>query len=231
MHTLLALLRVKPASGYELARNSAIATDPVWAASHSQIYPLLHKLQQQGLVTSTKDTRGERLERTVYAITPRGEEAFQTWLEEPLHYLPYRDPFRLWIGFMDQIPPAALYRGIDEHERRNLELAERYERVAGELARGEHPFIAIRRGRVPDRAGSHRPGAGLPVRPKWRRWPGSRSRPLDGPAFWRTSCTPSPLHRRRPGVPELAPAADQRAAAPGPASQGRTAAEDCQRST
>jgi len=150
LHTLLALLRVKPASGYELARNSAIATDPVWAASHSQIYPLLHKLQQQGLVTSTKDTRGERLERTVYAITPRGEEAFQTWLEEPLHYLPYRDPFRLWIGFMDQIPPAVLMRGIDEHERRNLELAERYERVAGELARGEHPFIAIRRGRVPD---------------------------------------------------------------------------------
>lgn len=150
MHTLLALLRVKPASGYELARHSTIATDPVWAASHSQIYPLLRKLTEQGLVTSSTDTRGERLERTTYTITPQGEEAFQQWLERPLHYLPYRDPFRLWIGFMDQIPPDILHRGIDEHERRNLALAVRYEEVAGQLRRGEHPFIAIRRGRVPE---------------------------------------------------------------------------------
>src|ERR687894_1422014 len=80
---ILALLHVRPATGYELAQSSAVATEPVWAASHSQIYPALRKLETEGLVRGESGVRGTRLERRVYEITPAGEEELAKWREEP----------------------------------------------------------------------------------------------------------------------------------------------------
>jgi DNA-binding PadR family transcriptional regulator len=149
-HVILALLHVQPATGYELAQSSTIATEPVWAATHSQIYPALHKLEEDGLVTSERGVRGTRLERRVYAITPEGERALGEWLAQPVQYLPPRDPFRLWASFMNEVTPEVAFRNIDEHIRRNLERAEHVERVADALADGDHPLIVARRGRIPE---------------------------------------------------------------------------------
>lgn len=148
---ILALLHVKPATGYELAQSSAVATDPVWAASHSQIYPALRKLEEEGLVRGESGVRGTRLERRVYEITPAGEEELAKWREEPVQYLPPRDPFRLWVSFINETSPEAVFRNIDEHIRRNLERAERLEEVAASLRDGTHPLIEARRKKVPEK--------------------------------------------------------------------------------
>lgn len=147
---ILALLHVRPATGYELAQNSAVATEPVWAASHSQIYPALRKLEEDGLVRGTKGVRGTRLERRVYEITPAGERELAKWREEPVQYLPPRDPFRLWVSFINETSPEAVFRNIDEHIRRNLERAERLDEVATALREGDHPLIEARRDTVPE---------------------------------------------------------------------------------
>ena len=146
---ILALLHVKPATGYELAQSSAVATEPVWAASHSQIYPALRKLEEEGLVRGESGVRGTRLERRVYEITPAGEAELAKWREEPVQYLPPRDPFRLWVSFINETSPAAVFRNIDEHIRRNLERAERLEEVAAALRDGDHPLIEAREATVP----------------------------------------------------------------------------------
>jgi PadR family transcriptional regulator AphA len=147
---ILALLHVKPATGYELAQSSAVATEPVWAASHSQIYPALRKLEEEGLVRGTSGVRGQRLERRVYEITPEGERALAEWREQPVQYLPPRDPFRLWVSFIDSTSPEVTFRNIDEHIRRNVDRAERLEEVARALRDGDHPLIEARRETVPE---------------------------------------------------------------------------------
>lgn len=146
---ILALLHVRPATGYELAQSSAVATEPVWAASHSQIYPALRKLEEEGLVRGRQGMRGTRLERRVYEITAVGERTLAQWREQPVQYLPPRDPFRLWAAFLNEMSARAAFQNTDEHIRRNLERAERLEQVATALESGDHPLIEARRDRVP----------------------------------------------------------------------------------
>src|SRR4051794_9420780 len=49
--------------------SSACSNGVSWAATHSQIYPALHKLQEQQLVTSENHVRGQLMQRIVYTIT------------------------------------------------------------------------------------------------------------------------------------------------------------------
>ena len=147
---ILALLHVRPATGYELAQSPAVATEPVWAASHSQIYPALRKLETEGLVRGKQGMRGKRLERRVYEITEAGERTLAQWREQPVQYLPPRDPFRLWAAFLNEMSARAAFQNTDEHIRRNLDRADRLEEVAAALECGDHPLIAARRGTVPE---------------------------------------------------------------------------------
>ena len=143
-HVLLALLHVQPGTGYELAQSSTMATEPVWAATHSQIYPLLRKLEEDGLVESARGVRGQRLERIVYSITAAGERELREWQEQPVQYLPYRDPFRLWASFVNECSAERAFANIDEHVRRNRERARTMDEVADLLESGEHRLIRAR---------------------------------------------------------------------------------------
>jgi hypothetical protein len=67
-----------------------------------------------------------------------------------VQYLPPRDPFRLWVSFIDATSPETTFRNIDEHIRRNVDRAERLEEVARALRDGDHPLIEARRQTVPE---------------------------------------------------------------------------------
>jgi DNA-binding PadR family transcriptional regulator len=74
---LLNLLHGAPMSGYDLAKSFEMSMGNVWPAQHSQIYPELAKLVDEGLIIQTgKGPRG----RKVYETTPQGIEALQEWL-------------------------------------------------------------------------------------------------------------------------------------------------------
>lgn len=145
---VLILLRVKPMTGYELAQNTKISVDPLWSATHSQIYGALRKLERDGLVESTTEVRGERMEKQVYHLTAAGEAAFQSWLTEPLTTLPNRDPFRLWAVHIDETPPEIVFRNIDSYIAEQSDLAARLEQDAVTFLRGDHPLIEARHGRI-----------------------------------------------------------------------------------
>src|SRR5215831_5823485 len=83
-HVILALLSIEPMTGYELTQNIKISVASLWAATHSQIYPALHKLEEERLVTGEQQVRGQAMLKTIYTITPSGEEEFQHWLEQPI---------------------------------------------------------------------------------------------------------------------------------------------------
>ncbi len=147
-HAILAILNVAPATGYDLAQHEAISTHPLWAAAHSQIYPALHRLLKEGLVDSEDGVRGQRQRRVLYRITDAGRQEFADWLTRPVQYLPFRDPFRLWSAFINQMPAEVVFRTIDEHIRRCAEKADHLQEVADAMGRGDHPLMRARVGRV-----------------------------------------------------------------------------------
>jgi DNA-binding PadR family transcriptional regulator len=73
------MLSVRPGTGYELAQRFDSSMSNAWYASHSQIYPELARLQEEGMVEVVG--QGARRSRT-YAVTDTGRRELRDWLVE-----------------------------------------------------------------------------------------------------------------------------------------------------
>jgi DNA-binding PadR family transcriptional regulator len=135
-HSVLGLLVIQPSTGYELARRFDRTLRNAWHASHSQIYPELAKLQDEGMIEVVGE--GARRSRT-YAATERGREELVRWMtdEEPVRTQRNETAVRWFL--LALVPPqerrAALEREI---AHTSTELAGLQEVEAGMPA--EQPF-------------------------------------------------------------------------------------------
>jgi DNA-binding PadR family transcriptional regulator len=81
-YLILGHLALRDWSTYELAQQLKRSTRHYWPRAESKIYEEPKKLVTHGLATATREHTGRR-PRTVYAITDRGREELQHWLEQP----------------------------------------------------------------------------------------------------------------------------------------------------
>lgn len=114
-YAILGYLSSGMGSGYDLVQQLDGGLGWFWAASHSQIYPELRRLETAGLITGTATTVGERLEKRVYALTEKGAEELQAWTEKAPEYRPNRDPERLQLIFADNNGIDAIRRHLQGH--------------------------------------------------------------------------------------------------------------------
>src|SRR5919108_1078689 len=78
-HALLGALADRPRTGYALLKHFEQSLAHAWPASHSQIYPELARLRNDGLIEQTGS--GARNSKT-YAVTEAGLEEVRRWLRE-----------------------------------------------------------------------------------------------------------------------------------------------------
>ncbi|MFT4229837.1 MAG: PadR family transcriptional regulator [Microbacterium sp.] len=105
-YAVLGVLEACPMTGYELKRFFASSAQWVWSAPQSQIYPLLRRLEADGLIHGEEQARGERLRRS-YSLTEHGAADLRSWVCE-IHDDPNaRDPLLLQSLFLDLAAPAA----------------------------------------------------------------------------------------------------------------------------
>jgi PadR family transcriptional regulator, regulatory protein AphA len=78
-HALLGALADHPRTGYGLLKHFEQSLAYAWPASHSQIYPELARLRDEGLIEQTAS--GPRRSRT-YALTEAGLTEARRWLRE-----------------------------------------------------------------------------------------------------------------------------------------------------
>jgi PadR family transcriptional regulator AphA len=78
-HAVLGLLAVRPSTGYDLAQRFDQSLAHAWHASHSQIYPELTRLDDEGMVEVVGE--GPRRSRT-FAVTDRGRDELRRWMTE-----------------------------------------------------------------------------------------------------------------------------------------------------
>ncbi|OUS79711.1 PadR family transcriptional regulator [Rhodococcus sp. NCIMB 12038] len=114
-HAVLGVLEARPMTGYELTQMFESTARWVWAAPQSQIYPLLKKLEREGLIEGEDQVRGERLRRTVYSITPAGLEDLREWLGQDLGKTSPRDPLLVKALFFDMADPEDARRVLEAH--------------------------------------------------------------------------------------------------------------------
>jgi DNA-binding PadR family transcriptional regulator len=101
---VLGFLKFGPQTGYDIKSYIEISTRFFWGASYGQIYPELKRLERAGLVESEASPRGGR-KRTVYRLTPKGEQAVVDWLTDRESWIfEYRDEWLLRLFFGDLLP-------------------------------------------------------------------------------------------------------------------------------
>jgi DNA-binding PadR family transcriptional regulator len=80
---VLALLSKEPSHGYELRARIERALGPLAAGFNAgQMYVTLGRLEQAGMVTSTREAAAERPERRTYELTAAGRERVEEWLTD-----------------------------------------------------------------------------------------------------------------------------------------------------
>lgn len=139
-YAILGYLSSGMGSGYDLVQQLDGGLGWFWAASHSQIYPELRRLEAAGLITGTATTVGERLEKRVYALTGAGADELQSWTGKAPEYRPNRDPERLQLIFSDNNGVDAIRRHLEAHlehfTNRRAQVVEMRDRIlSGQHAR------------------------------------------------------------------------------------------------
>lgn len=121
-HALLGLLARESLTGYDLTKMFDSTVGFFWSAKHSQIYPELANLTQDGLVTFEVVTQTSKPNKKVYTITEQGREVLREWSGSSSEKRLVKDPLLMRVWNVGQVDPEALLpqlqRELEENEAR-----------------------------------------------------------------------------------------------------------------
>lgn len=135
-YAILGLINRNPLTGYDITKAFNDALVEFWYAKHSQIYPELKKLTDEGLISYETIIQGEKLEKKLYTITEKGRRSLQKWLakDDPLEPTP-KDIFRLKAYFCDEMDASTLLKQFESALNKHSERLEYLENSMEELSK------------------------------------------------------------------------------------------------
>jgi DNA-binding PadR family transcriptional regulator len=139
-YVLLGMLARSPLSGYDLTKLFERNLEHLWTAKHSQIYPELARLQDQGLINQIEN--GPRGRKT-YQTTEAGLTEVRRWLRETGPERPPQNSglvpiFLLWL--LEKAEARAyLAREATYHRTQAEQLEQAQERIATSPWSGSPP--------------------------------------------------------------------------------------------
>lgn len=119
-YIVLGLISEAPQSGYSII--SALETGMHrWSASPGSIYPILRRLEKQGLIVGELELIYETRPRKMYKLMPLGEQILDDWLRGPFREteaLDERDIALIKFLFAEKrLSRAEVIAWLDEFER------------------------------------------------------------------------------------------------------------------
>jgi DNA-binding PadR family transcriptional regulator len=106
-YVILGLLTHEPRSGYDIKKHIEHTIGYFWSdISYGQIYPILGKLEEDGLATKEIEMHEDGPNRKIYTITEKGREIFRKWLRKPANkeVIKYEVLMKLFFGY--ELPVA-----------------------------------------------------------------------------------------------------------------------------
>jgi PadR family transcriptional regulator, regulatory protein PadR len=70
---VLRTLQIRPLNGYEIAKAIEQLSDSVLEVDHGSLYPALHRLEKNGLLTGAWDISSTNRKARFYSLTPAGK--------------------------------------------------------------------------------------------------------------------------------------------------------------
>lgn len=138
-YAVLALLHLKPWTGYELTQQAQRSLRYAWPKSARLLYSEPKKLVELGYASTHTEVTGRR-SRNVYEITPQGRQALAKWTSTRTQPPRFEVEALLRLLFADHGSSADLLRALDELEE---DIGEHHQAIIELMASyldGGHPF-------------------------------------------------------------------------------------------
>jgi len=133
-YAILGLLYRQEYSGYDITSQFKKEIGQFWSAKHSQIYPELRKLVEEGLLQFRTQIQGEKLEKKMYTITEIGRKELLAWALSP-EPLPEteKDAFMLKMYFIHTLSreeAQTLFQNqLEQRQEKLVHLEQEYEEL------------------------------------------------------------------------------------------------------
>jgi DNA-binding PadR family transcriptional regulator len=101
-------------SGYDIRRFLKSLNWLIDVPSLGSLYPSLHALLDDGMVTMEVVARPDRPPRKIYSITEAGEEALQVWLDQPADSDASLKKFVMRLALADQLSRIGLLTHLEQ---------------------------------------------------------------------------------------------------------------------
>lgn len=86
-YAVLGALARGPAHGYDLYHYLSGHLGVIWTLGLSQVYALLTRLEQEGLISHKRHIQEKRPDRKIFTLAPSGEEIFKDWVRRPVPHV------------------------------------------------------------------------------------------------------------------------------------------------
>ena len=103
-NALLGILMTGPKHGYELHAYMSARMNEFWQLSMSQIYALLKRLENEGMVESKQEWQENRPAKKIFSLTQTGKRRFLSWVQSPVqHVRDFRIEFMAKLFFIREL--------------------------------------------------------------------------------------------------------------------------------
>ncbi|MFN8373740.1 MAG: PadR family transcriptional regulator [Anaerolineae bacterium] len=118
-YVVLGLISTAPQSGYDIINQLSPVGVSSWSASPGAIYPILKRLETQGIIVGTVENEHEMRPRKLYTLSKAGNMMLDEWLRQVPKMLPLYEQreMALWrFQFMEgRLPLLDILRWIDTY--------------------------------------------------------------------------------------------------------------------
>lgn len=135
-YAVLGMLSLGPRSGYDVKKLVEGSIAHFWSESFGQIYPILRRLEADGLAVRRRERQEGKLERQVYSITPRGLAELRQWLALPAREEGFRNELLLKLFLGAHVPIEESRRQVLRFKTRQTQLLGTYAEIERRLRRG-----------------------------------------------------------------------------------------------
>lgn len=104
-YAILGVLSIAPGSGYDIKKNCDKGIAYFWNENFGHIYPVLKKMEKDGVIEKSVEQNEGRPPRNVFHITQKGRDELISWLMSPIEPAPQRLELLLKLTFA-KIAPA-----------------------------------------------------------------------------------------------------------------------------
>jgi PadR family transcriptional regulator AphA len=117
-YAVLGLLSRAPMSGYDIKMLTDRSISHFWNENFGHLYPVLRRLEREGLISREVRSTPGRPDRSVYSLTPEGTAALDAWLIREPEEPPNRIEILLQLFFSSSQPLAVVREKIEAEKRR-----------------------------------------------------------------------------------------------------------------